>query len=61
MRSWAAYLKKERPHSAINYLCPADCRRDPTDCLSARERKLAEAVEQRALYWEAHADVKKQS
>jgi hypothetical protein len=51
----------DRPGGRGSTWCPAGCyRRDPTACLAVRERKLAKAVQQRALNWKAYAHVKEQ-
>ena len=49
---WARYYNRERPHSALRYLCPIDYYRgDPNARLAERKRKLAVAQADRAAYW----------
>ena len=49
---WNRYYNHERPHSALNYLCPFDYYRgDPEARLEERRRKLAAAQAIRAVYW----------
>ena len=51
---WVQYYNRERPHSALRYLCPIDYYRgDPEARLAERRIKLAEAQEARAAYWRA--------
>ena len=52
MAGWGRYYNYDRPHSALQYLRPADYYRgDPAACLVARTRKLAQATEERRSYW----------
>ena len=52
MASWSDYYNYERPHSSLDYLCPADYYRgDPEARLAERERKLAQAAEARKSNW----------
>jgi len=52
MAGWSQFYNHERPHSALKYLCPVDYYRgDPGARLAERERKLAQAVEARKIYW----------
>ena len=61
MTSWAHYYNNERPHSALNCLCPKDYYRgNPEARLVEREHKLSSAVQARALYWETYAPAKEQ-
>ena len=49
---WNRYYNHERPHSALNYLCPFDYYRgDPEVRMTERRRKLAAAQETRTVYW----------
>jgi len=59
--TWSSYYNCERPHSALNHLCPFDYYRgDPAARLLERSLKLAAARESRADYWSRpdnhHAD-----
>ena len=61
MTSWAHYYNNERPHSALNCLCPKDYYRgNPEARLAEREQKLSSAAQARALYWKTYATVKEQ-
>lgn len=52
MAGWVQYYNYQRPHSALQYLRPADYYRgDPAACLAARARKLAQATQDRGAYW----------
>jgi transposase InsO family protein len=52
MTSWDQYYNYVRPHSALQYLCPADYYRgNPVARLAEREAKLARAMEARRAYW----------
>lgn len=52
MTSWDHYYNYERPHPALQYLCPAYYYRgDPAARLAEREAKLAWAIEARQAYW----------
>jgi len=52
MASWGRYYNYERPHSALDYLCPVDYYRgDPAARLAERQQKLRKAAQARALYW----------
>lgn len=52
MTGWGRYYNYERPHSALQYLRPADYYRgDPAACLAARASKLAQATQDRCSYW----------
>jgi putative transposase len=59
MERWGHYYNHVRPHSALQYLCPADYYRgDPMAHLAERKEKLARAVEARKAYWQEHVIVK---
>ena len=59
MEGWVYYYNYKRPHSALNYLCPADYYYgDPETRLAEREEKIAQAVVAREAYWQAHSVVK---
>jgi len=52
MAAWGRYYNHERPHSALDYLCPVDYYRgDPVARLAERQEKLRQAAQTRALYW----------
>ena len=52
MTSWSDYYNYRRPHTALNYLCPANYYHgDPQARLAEREQKLAQAVQARKAYW----------
>ncbi len=52
MAAWGQYYNYERPHSALDYLCPVDYYRgDPAARLAERQQKLRQAAQARALYW----------
>jgi len=49
---WASYYNYERPHSALENLCPFDYYRgDPNARLDERRTKLADARATRVAYW----------
>ncbi len=53
LRVWDRYYNYERPHSALQYLCPYDFYRgDPQARLQERQVKLARAEEARRAYWQ---------
>ena len=50
--NWARYYNDERPHSALQYLCPRDYYRgDPDTRIAERKLKLATATADRTRYW----------
>ena len=52
MLDYRAYYNHRRPHSALQYLCPADYYRgDPAARLAEREANLRAAAIARAAYW----------
>jgi transposase InsO family protein len=56
MTNWDHYYNCVRPHSALQYLCPADYYRgDPDARLAGREAKLARAIEARRAYWHVNS------
>lgn len=52
MAGHVAFYNKERPHSALRYLCPVDYYRgDPEARLVERRQKLAKAADRRHRFW----------
>lgn len=59
LAGWGHYYNQVRPHSALQYLCPADYYRgDPTARLAERRAKLIRASAARQSYWHTDAVVK---
>jgi len=56
MKRWSWYYNYKRPHSALGYMPPAEYYRgDPKARWAERHRKLAQAAEERRVYWRTHA------
>ena len=61
MTGCAHYYNTERPHSALDSLCPKDYYRgNPWARLAEQEQKLSSALQARALYWEISAPIREQ-
>ena len=59
LATWGQYYNHVRPHSALQYLCPADYYRgDPTARLAERKEKVVRASVARQAYWYTDAVVK---
>jgi transposase InsO family protein len=57
MLDYREYYNHRRPHSALQYLCPADYYRgDPAARLAEREANLRAAAIARATYWQRERD-----
>jgi hypothetical protein len=57
MLDYREYYNHRRPHSALQYLCPADYYRgDPAARLVEREANLRTAAIARATYWQRERD-----
>jgi putative transposase len=62
MLDYREYYNHRRPHSALQYLCPADYYRgDPAVRLAEREANLRAAAIARATYWQRERDQAAQS
>ncbi len=58
MGKWQQYYNHQRPHWAIQYLCPIDYYRgDPATRLAQREQKLVQAAEHRRRYWQNQMEI----
>ena len=58
MLDYRTYYNHRRPHSALQYLCPAEYYRgDPAARLAEREANLRAAASARAIYWQREKDL----
>ncbi len=58
MRQWQQYYNHQRPHWAIQYLCPIDYYRgDPASRTAQREQKLVQGAQRRRMYWQTQSEI----